>query len=349
MADTPSQNPELAPGPPAFSRKRLALPTLLSFVVAGALIALLVRRFELSPRQVWEAVRDARPGLYLLAFVVYYATFPLRGWRWRLLLNSAGAYGQPGQQRPSVFEHSQLILMNWLINSIAFFRLGDAYRAYSLNSRYRTSFSRTIGTILAERVMDVTTIFPLLLLAGLGLLHGETSGIAKAVVIAAASLALVTAAVILALTHFGPRLARRLPKRIQTLYVNFHEGAVTSLKKMPFLLALSTVIWLLEAARLYFVVHALGLNISLGLVLFAALAYSLLTTIPFTPGGLGFVEFGLTGILLLAFEAHDAGIVTLVDRSITYFSIIIFGGFVFLIRNTLDIRRKSRPLLPDSD
>ena len=91
---------------------------------------------------------------------------------------------------------------------------------------------------------------------------------------------------------------------------------------------------------LYFIIHALGLHVGLALVLFAALANSLLTKIPVTPGGLGFVELGLTGLLALSLPRDSAASVTILDRTISYFSLVVLGGLVFAIRQAVVMRRR---------
>ena len=54
---------------------------------------------------------------------------------------------------------------------------------------------------------------------------------------------------------------------------------------------------------------------------------------------MGAVEPGVTGLLLISLDRTEAVSVALVDRSITYFSIIIFGGLVFLARQIALARR----------
>jgi uncharacterized protein (TIRG00374 family) len=109
--------------------------------------------------------------------------------------------------------------------------------------------------------------------------------------------------------------------------------------RVPFLL--SMIGWLLEVGRLYFVVQALDFDISLSLVLIAALGHAILSTVP-TPGGIGAVETGLTGLLVLGMARHDAASVVLVDRSITYLSIIVIGGLIFLVWNLTRSRRRDK-------
>ena len=319
----------------------LGLPTLVSFALAVAFIVFLLTRFDIDVAGTWRLVTESRPGLFVLALALYYLTFPLRGYRWRLLMANAGAFEGATRPPPSLRLFSETILLSWFVNSISWFRLGDAYRAYLVADRAGSSFSRSIGTVAAERVLDIVVVFVLLLWAGIGLLRSEEAGgVARGVVLAATVLAVLVLMALLGMRRFGERVARFLPGRAQPVYRRFQEGALGSFRQVPLLALLTVAIWLLEAARLYFVVQALQLEVGLSLVLFAALAHSLLTTIPLTPGGLGFVELGLTGLLALSLPRHEAVGVTLLDRSITYVSIVVLGGALFVARQAIDLRAR---------
>ena len=70
-----------------------------------------------------------------------------------------------------------------------------------------------------------------------------------------------------------------------------------------------------------------------------ALASALLTTLPITPAGLGFVESAIVGILLLAaswglapgIDENVAASVAILDRVISYWSLIVTGIILYLI------------------
>ena len=65
--------------------------------------------------------------------------------------------------------------------------------------------------------------------------------------------------------------------------------------------------------------QALGVDANEWLVLIAYAGAALLGMIPITPGGLGFVEAGLTGMLVLAgVAAPDAAAATLAYRLVSY-------------------------------
>lgn len=77
---------------------------------------------------------------------------------------------------------------------------------------------------------------------------------------------------------------------------------------------------------------AVGARPDPSLVLLAYSAGALLALVPFTPGGLGFVEAGLTGMLALAgATAHQAVVATLAYRLIAFWLPIPIGGIAYLL------------------
>ena len=76
--------------------------------------------------------------------------------------------------------------------------------------------------------------------------------------------------------------------------------------------------------------RAVGAEPNPSLVLLAYVAACLLGMLPFTPGGLGFVEAGLVGMLVLAgVGATDAAVATLAYRLVSFWLPIPFGGLAY--------------------
>ena len=96
---------------------------------------------------------------------------------------------------------------------------------------------------------------------------------------------------------------------------------------------LSVLRWLLEYGVLLSALYGLSVHPDPALTLLAFTAASVLGLLPFTPGGLGFVEAGLTATLNLAgVPAGEALVATLVYRLITFWLPLPIGaiaGFVF--------------------
>ena len=79
------------------------------------------------------------------------------------------------------------------------------------------------------------------------------------------------------------------------------------------------------------VIRATGVKPQPALVLLAYAVAGLLALIPVTPGGLGIVEAGLSGLLILAgVDAGNAVVATLGYRVISYWLPIVVGPFAYL-------------------
>ncbi len=97
---------------------------------------------------------------------------------------------------------------------------------------------------------------------------------------------------------------------------------------------------LFDFLALYVSLLAVGSRVDPVLVLLAYVAGSALAMIPITPGGLGFVEAGLTGVLTLAgVTAEHAVLATLLYRLFSYWLPLpagVVASFLFRRRHRLD-------------
>src|SRR5205085_11099168 len=133
----------------------------------------LATRVQVDVGAILEWVRQANPYLLVAAFLAFYATFPVRAIRWRRLLDNVEVdTHEEGATRLGIPALSEIIFLGWFANCIVPAKLGDAYRAYLLKLNAGVSFSTTLGTILAERIIDVVVLF-LLMLAATGLSFGR--------------------------------------------------------------------------------------------------------------------------------------------------------------------------------
>jgi hypothetical protein len=316
---------------------RLRQPkTILSIAVPLVIIAVAVYFNRDDLKDVPGDIGRANPFLVLLAFVVYYVGFPLRGWRWTKLLHGAG-------YKVKVKDGTEILFLSWLVNCVVPAKLGDLYRAYLLKLNSPVSATKTLGTVFMERILDLIVIAALGVLAGYWHFRDSLTNLPTSVqVIFAFGVAVVVLLIValVVMRSFGRRVISALPvpHRVVDFYDRFEEGVFSSvgLRGMPLLGLLTIVIWITEALRLYFVVRALGFGgVDLGLsgAMFVALIGSLLTAIPFTPAGLGLVELGMTGVLTTVFKLAkpQAAAIVLVDRAISVFSIVLLGSIAYVI------------------
>ena len=328
-------------GTALIKRRIFSLPSLLMFAIFAAFVYFLLTQFHADWSATFDTIARMNPWYYLLAFALYYATFILRGQRWRMLAQNTGELDTlPRGQLPSIRASSTYILIGWFVNSVTWLRMGDGYRAWLFARGSGGSFSWSLGTVLAERVLDVASMLLILVASALLLSTTSVSKVALTVIWLTLAVVIVSLIVLLAMKIWGSRFARFLPSRLETEFHRFQSGTLGSMKQMPTVIALGGGAWLLEVARLYFVAQALGLDVPLALIAIAALSAAILSTVP-VPGGVGFVESGIVGVLLLSLGRPEAVSIALVDRSITLISVIAIGGVVFLISQVWQPRPSS--------
>ena len=317
----------------SIKKKVLSFPTLMSFLIGGVLIYFLSSRFNLDWSQMFSHIKEMNIFSYVCALFLYYVSFVFRGIRWRVLgLNASRKLVENSQlsfRTPPIYECSLLILNGWFVNSIAWLRMGDAYRAYAFGSRTRAGFSWSLGTIFAERVLDMSTVFVLLLIGG-GLLTASIDGtMSRILILSAFAMSVVLLLVVLVIFYAGNWLITFLPEKLSRYVVNFKEGTVGSFDRLTVLIMLGALGWGIEILRLWLVINSLGIETELALIMIAALGASVFSTVP-TPGGVGVVEPGMTALLSIGMNGSEAAAVALCDRGITYFSVLVVGLLAFL-------------------
>ncbi len=316
--------------------------TALSLGLTAVVLALAVWR---APSLIdWQAVgtdvRHATLSLYLLGIAVYYLSFVIRAWRWKLLLRNTGEeVGAPGL--------GEILLASFFVNCVVPAKMGDLYRAVQLRSRHRISGAKSLGTIVAERLLDLFVLMGLLVVAGLITFRDHVPRSLVPALIGFGILCVVAAAALVVMVKGrGGRLLRLLPERMVMRYEHFRSGTVDAFGRWTWVLPLSVAVWACEGLRLGFVILALGYGQQVGPAhfLLVALIAALLTTVPFLPGGLALVEGGMIAVLgTFGLSTSDGTAVALLDRSISFASLILVGGLVFL---AMHARRAARPVAP---
>lgn len=327
-----------APPPPLASRLRDPR-TVISIVLPLVVLVLILAAapgFHLD--QLPGLIANANPLYLIAAFAIYYVGFPLRGYRWALLVRGSG-------ENLSVRDSTEIIFISWLVNCVVPAKLGDVYRAYLLRVNYTVSLSKIFGTVFIERIFDLFAIVLLGLAAGFWSFRDGLSPEIRIIFGIGLVVVALLAIGLFVVRNFGRRILMRLPlpHRILEFYDRFETGVFSiSPRQIPLLAFVTALIWATEAMRLYLVVQSLGFNITLGIsgAFFVALIASLLTAIPFTPAGLGIVEGGVVFVLTTAYAVSptQAAAITLLDRLISVLSIIVLGSIAYVLSAKTKVR-----------
>ncbi len=159
--------------------------------------------------EVWAAIRSAQLSLVLLALITVLLTTTAKVVRWRWLL-------YPENQRLPLRDLLAALLVGQMLNTLVPARAGDLARAYHLGERAQVSKATVLGSVVAEKAMDMVmlAVCALVTIPWLYLVPWvEESTLALAITAGLMLLAVV------ALAWFGERLLERLYPLLRRLPV----------------------------------------------------------------------------------------------------------------------------------
>lgn len=337
-AATIDPTPEQVETPGSLGKRFFRPQTLISFVIAAFIVLFFLQRFDVNFGDIWQNIKQTNLAIYALAFVPFYGSFGLRALRWRLMLGRVRISCENGYPVPNTKGIVEIFLLSWFANCILPAKLGDAYRCYLLKRQAKASFSLSLGTLLAERLLDLTVLFVFMAISALVVFGGHLPGQASQTVYIGSGLLAIGGLGLIAMWLARDVIQRRLPRRLHEQYGRLHDGVFACLRRPWVFIGIGLIIWTMEGVRFWLVAQALGADLTPATALFVALMGSLLTTLPITPAGLGVVEIATIKVLdLVGVDTAMGGSIAVLDRVVGYWSVIVVGLILYLVRMRRDL------------
>ncbi|MGI8621896.1 MAG: lysylphosphatidylglycerol synthase transmembrane domain-containing protein [Solirubrobacteraceae bacterium] len=216
---------------------------------------------------------DARHLLYVLgAAVLYGLNTGVRGERWHRLLLMDGA-------RPGRTDSYGLTVIGYTGNNILPARAGDAVRVFLMAPRASVSRRTVVGTLIAERLLDLVVIIVLFIVVGYAVL-GEVGAGSLELVAAVTAVGILGAGLAFVLLRRNERVLEAIgPMLTSTLGLLGPAGAA--------LVAMTLGIWLIETFVWMTVGASAGLDMSLVQGLYLVALASIFSLIPSGPAYAG--------------------------------------------------------------
>jgi len=328
--------------------------------VAGTVLvalALMLMTTYLDPSAVWANMRSADVTLIGLAAVVYVLSWPLRGLRYRDILDRLGYRSDPGFLTGAIF-------ISQTGNLVFPARLGDAVRAYVMKARRSVPYPSGFASLAIERVFDLLTIA---LLAGavvLGMVAtmsptelqsaivgAELAGgqeqagrTAMAVAAGVGVAAIVATAVIVLSARSDRNYVRSIVSGLSSdsyadyvasvieRFVGDVQTVASDQRAFALVGTTSLLIWTIDVLTAVIVLVAFGVALTpflVGVAFFAVSVGNLAKVLPLTPAGLGLYEgaFALIVVGLTPLGGALAISVAVVDHAVKNL-VTLAGGLV---------------------
>ncbi|MBA2469162.1 MAG: flippase-like domain-containing protein [Chloroflexia bacterium] len=345
---TPGDPDEIPETPPVSLGKRFLQPkTFVSFGLAAFIVYFVVRGLGIDMDAVWEQIRGANLPLLAAAFVSYYSAILIRSIRWRMMLKQVGIDRAHGYRLPGVPGTFEIVTLSLFANCVVPARLGDAYRSFLLKDRSGASFGLGFGTILAERLIDVIVMVGVVVTAGAVVFGTNVPGRAEQAFLLGLGVVILGVLGSIGLHVFRDRIEARIPERFAGHYRRLNKGIFDILRRpLPFA-ALGVLIWLMDGLRVWLVAESLGASLTIPEAIVVSMLSALVTIVPFTPAGLGLVEGFMVWLLPQVGVPQDTAVaIALIDRSITYLSLILVGLPLYIFNVRRDVKHVRNDLEP---
>jgi uncharacterized protein (TIRG00374 family) len=256
------------------------------------------------------------------AIAFYLAGCAVRAERWYELLRYNGA-------QPRRLDAYGLVAVAYFGNNVLPARAGDALRVVLIAPRARTDARTAIGTIVAERVLDVVVLLGLFVVLAYGVLGGIDVPSAGRLVFAAllvAGLIAVAAAAAWVLQrrgHLRRVLAFLAPMAEATRRLRSNHGLR--------LLGITFAIWALEWIAWWLTARAVGLDLALLEVGYLMGLASMFALVPSGPGYIGTFDAAVVfGVRALDFTGAQALSYVLLLRFVVTVPITLIGFVVLM-------------------
>ena len=258
------------------------------------------------------------------AVALYLVACAVRGERWAALLRHNGA-------RPARADAWALVAVGYMGNNVLPARAGDALRVLFMAPRAATDARTVIGTLLAERLLDVLVLglaFLALaygLVGGAGVPAGDELRLLLGGALALAALAAVAVVVLHRQGHLRRVWAFLAPMIAAVGRLRGRHGAA--------MLALTLVVWGLEGAVWWAAGEAAGLSLGAVEAAYLLALASMFALIPSGPGYAGTMDAAVIfGARVLARGASAALSYLLLLRFVLFVPITALGLVALVVR-----------------
>jgi uncharacterized protein (TIRG00374 family) len=311
----------LSAGGSSGAERKWRLRGILGLAVSGISLAAVV----------WWATKQERPRfptgdrelLELGACLVVYALATLlRGWRWHTILRRA----QVDHARADAYA---LTAVGYMGNNVLPARSGELLRVLLLGERSTARRRVILGSIIAERFLDLLTIVTLFALLTGADVAGRPLGLAPLVLVAGIALAGATLLWLLK----AARRRGRLERFSELIRPFAHATRVLVGWGGLLLAALTVAVWMLEASIFWLVGDSLHLDFTPVEALFLVVLTSFVAIVPSAPGYVGTFEAAVVyGLHALGVGGGQALAFALLIRFLLYVPITFVGLGLMLAR-----------------
>lgn len=315
----------------------------MNFKIASLAVSLIILAVLIYFSNFWEMVgvlSGANIGLIFLGVCLFSLSVTLRNLRWQLLLRQLNI-------RIGFRKLFPVFMGGMFISNVTPAKSGDPVRSYLLKRKTGHSFSKTLPSLVMERIMDILLT---IIIVVIGFFFVQLSWMWP---VAAAAIAVYAVSMVVVIYvslgrgriesffRFLGRVLGWVPKferireKSRAMALNFNESFVKYNRPKTLVsgFLLTIVVWFLDASILYVSFLAIGIGIDFLFGMFVMVLAVLIGVVSSLPGGLGSSEAVMTllfsSLLIISLPTAMAGV--LLCRLLSIWLTIIVGALFFRV------------------
>lgn len=307
----------------------------LSFFAIGAFLFWIIYKDQDIDRIKSVLKNDVNYFWIVISLIIGLFSHISRTIRWRIMI-------KPISHKPGFVNTFLAVMVGYLMN-MAIPRMGEISRCGVLSRYEKISFTKLLGTVVAERAVDMISLLLLLLVVAISqfgqVLHflGENPEIEARLLAVATSPILIAGALLVIILFFVFRRTFRntlLYRKIAGILTNLKEGFVSirSVDQKGWFVFHSMAIWLLYYLMLYVVFFAFDftshLSLLAGLTTFVLASFGMVAPVQ---GGMGAWHFMAIEALALYGVAKANGVIFAFVAHASMTGMIIVIGIISLL------------------
>lgn len=301
---------------------------------------------EVDFTALWLAIKKAN-HLYLIpTLIISMLQFYLRAIRWGYLMEPVKKIGHL-----NLFSATSI---GYMANNILPARIGEFVKAYAIAKKEKVSFSSSFATIIIERLLDLFSLFIIMLAVIYLVTFPEGKEDMEGLIRKGASGIFLIFICMSLIIIFFKREKAFFKKVIFTLikpislkvankanhFLDSFSEALSVLgkeKHLNMITLYSAVIWLMSAVPIYLILLSFGYDLPFSISFFILVLIGIAVSIPSAPGFIGTFHFACAKGLGL-FNVPDEGAISIaiILHAINFFPITLIG-FFFLWKDNLSI------------
>ena len=305
-------------------------PTYLSIGIA--VLILIVTATMVDLKKIWQEITACDKRFVVIGALAHYATYIIRGMRWRRCLIHLPVKAGNGKFALLVFFYN-------FVDNLVPAKLGDVYAAHLARINFRIRRSAALGSIVFLRMVDAWIILMLACLASWMLFSDRLPPAVFWSLVGGGIIAVGATSIMLVFFLFKKKLPGWIPAKIQQMIDAFQTSMWPRPKELIPITLLTALIWALETTWIFSLTQAFDLRIGSAEAIFLTMIPLLASAFPITPSGAGVVEITLFSCLRVVGVAMPiAGSLTVINRFIDYWLHIALGVLTWAARRLIGLR-----------